>query len=157
MVELGLPRQLHALGRRAIAEATARRAGSVEAEHLLLAILADSSTPAARGLERAGLTHNSLIGALDAERTRSLAVAGVAPPSIESLRSTPRPAVPGWGASIRDVLRAADKPVAKEVRPGALELELARTILAAQLGTVPRAIAIAGLSRERLLAALASE
>lgn len=156
MVELALPRQLHAIGQGAIHEASARRAGSVEAEHLLLAILADTSSPASIAFARTGLDYGAFERALDEERSRSLAAAGIAPPHAARLSATPRTTQPAWGASIREVLRSADKPAAKHNRPGALQLELARGILAAKLGTVARAIALAGLSREELLAALAS-
>ena len=156
MVELTLPRQLHAVGQRAIHEASARRAGTVEAEHLLLAILADRSLPASIALARTGLDYGGFERALDAERSRSLGAAGIAPPNPAELSATPRTTQPAWGASIRDVLRSADKPAAKQNRPGALELELARSVLSAKLGTVPRAIALADRAREELLAALAS-
>jgi ATP-dependent Clp protease ATP-binding subunit ClpA len=157
MVELALPRALHALGQRAIAQAAARRAGTVESEHLLLAILADSSSTVTAALEKSGLSYDTLGRALDVERTRSLSVAGIVPPESTLLRATPRTTTPAWGASIRDVLRGADKLAAQEARSGALERELARTILEAKLGTVPRAIALASLSREALRATLASE
>jgi ATP-dependent Clp protease ATP-binding subunit ClpA len=156
MVDLVLPRQLHAVGQRAIDEAIARRAGSVESEHVLLAILSRPIEPAAKLLEGAGVTHATFAAALDSERERSLAAAGIAPPSSAVLAATPRTAPPGWGASIRDVLRKADKPAAKDGRPGALEIELAIAILSAPLGTVPRALAIAQIDRGAVLAALAN-
>jgi ATP-dependent Clp protease ATP-binding subunit ClpA len=156
MVEFTLPRQLRALGVRAIGEAQARRAGTVEAEHLLLAILADASSPATVRLVRAGLDYETLNGALDGERQRSLGSAGVVPAVAATLTATPRPAAPGWGASLRDVLRQADKPAAKDGRTGALERELATAILRAQLGTVPRALAVVGVDRFALLDAVSA-
>jgi ATP-dependent Clp protease ATP-binding subunit ClpA len=156
MVDLVLPRQLHAVGQRAIDEAVARRAGVVESEHVLLAILSRPDEPAAKLLTVAGVTHASFASALDAERKRSLAAAGVAARSNDSLTATPRTSPPSWGASIRDVLRNADKPAAKNGRPGALEIELAVAILSTELGTVPRALAIARIDRSDVLAALAN-
>jgi ATP-dependent Clp protease ATP-binding subunit ClpA len=156
MVDLVLPRQLHAVGQRAIDEAIARRATSVESEHVLLAILSQPAQHAAKLLEGAGVTHTTFADALDAERERSLATAGIAPLSSASLAATPRTAPPGWGASIRDVLRNADKPAAKDGRPGALEIELAIAILSASLGTVPRALALARIDRAVVLTALAN-
>lgn len=155
MVDLALPRQLHALGQRAVAEALSRRAGTVEAEHVLLAILAQPTAPATTLLASSGLDYTTLEAALDAERKRSLGVAGIVPQSSASLASIPRTKNPGWGASIRDVLRGADKPSAKDGRPGALEIELAIAILRAELGTVPRALAIAAINRTATLDALA--
>jgi ATP-dependent Clp protease ATP-binding subunit ClpA len=154
MADLALPRQLHATGQRAIAEARVRRAGSVEAEHVLLAILAEPSEPAAKRLANAGLDYATLATALDAERARSLGAAGISPPTRSSLGAAPRIAKPGWGASVRDVLRNADKPAAKRGRPGALEIELVDAILGAGLGTVPRALGLAGLDRAQLRSAL---
>lgn len=154
MVDLTLPKRLNAVGKRAVGEAVARRAGTVEAEHVLLAILAETS-PASTRLARVGLGFDTLVAALDAERSRSLAAAGTAPISAATLTATPRRTVPGWGASVRDLLRRADKPAAKDGRPGALEIELAASILRADLGTLPRALAIAGFDRSALLSALA--
>jgi ATP-dependent Clp protease ATP-binding subunit ClpA len=154
MAELTLPRQLRATGQRAIAEARARRAGSVEAEHVLLAILARPAEPAAELLANVGLDYATLTTALDAERARSLGAAGISPPTTASLATTPRIASPGWGASVRDALRTADKPAAKSGQPGALEIELVDAILGAELGTVPRALGLVGLDRGTLRVAL---
>ena len=154
MAELTLPRQLQATGQRAIAEARSRRAGAVEAEHVLLAILARPTEPAAKLLATGGLDYAALTTALDAERARSLGAAGIVPPTAASLASAPRTTSPGWGASVRDALRSADKPAARSGRPGALEIQLVDAILRAELGTVPRALGLAGLDRSRLRAAL---
>ncbi len=54
MVDLALPRQLNALGQRAVGEALARRAGTVEAEHVLLAFLDAETNPAATTLTTHG-------------------------------------------------------------------------------------------------------
>jgi ATP-dependent Clp protease ATP-binding subunit ClpA len=156
MVELALPRELRTIGRRAIAEAQLRRAGTVEAEHVLLAILRVPSRIAAARLERAGLGYDIFQSALDDERRRSLAIAGIAPISTEALAAAGRTSMPGWGASIRDVLRTANKPSTKDGRPGGLEIELGLAILHADLGTVPRALAVAGIDRDALAAELNS-
>ena len=139
MPDITLPRELHAIGQRAIDEAVRRGANSVEAEHVLLALAADDAIP--------GLTHDELDRALDAERARSLAHAGVA--DAHPL-STGRSTKPGWGASVRELLRASDKPADRT--PAALRRELALGILRADLGTVPRALALAGVDRKALLA-----
>jgi hypothetical protein len=147
MVEFTLPRELRALGERALGEAMTRRAGAVEAEHVLLAILGRPETLAAAALGRAGLDYLSFEAALDAERARSLAAAGIALGLPASVDAIPRIGKPAWGASVRDLLRRSDKPAAKSGRPGALEIELATAILRAELGTVPRALAIATIDR----------
>jgi ATP-dependent Clp protease ATP-binding subunit ClpA len=155
MVELALPRQLHAIGQRAIVEATARRAGTVEAEHLLLAILARPREPAATALAQVGLDYDALTDALDSERSRSLTIAGVIPPTRAGLAATARTTVPPWGASIRVVLRGADKSAAKDGRSDSLEIARAVAILSVEIGTVPRALAIASVDKAKAIADLA--
>jgi hypothetical protein len=150
---LALPRRLRAIGRSAVGEAVARRAGTVEAEHVLLAILR-AQTPAATRLARAGLDYAGFDAALRAERERSIGAAGIGSFEPQALAATPHAAPPGWGASVRDLLRAADKPAARDARPGSLEIELAAAILRARIGTVPRALAITGHDRGELLSAL---
>lgn len=161
MPDLALPRQLHAIGRRAVAEATSRRASSVGAEHVLLAIAADTDAPAARILASAGLDYTALDAALTAERTRSLAVADVDPIDAATLASAPRPTQPGWGASVRDLLRTADKPAAKlAAKSGQTDVvarELTIGILRAELGTVPRMLALAGTDRTALIEQLRTD
>jgi Clp amino terminal domain, pathogenicity island component len=142
MPDIRLPRELHAIGQHAIDEAIRRGAGTVEAEHVLLAIAAAGGIP--------GLDHATLDAALERERERSLAFAGVAdvrwaPGDRESTR---RVSKPGWGASIRELLRASDKPTDRNA--AAIRRELAIGILRAEVGTVPRALAIAGIDRAEL-------
>jgi len=137
MPDIRLPIELHAIGQRAVKEATRRGAKTVEAEHVLLAIAADGGIP--------GLDHTTLDAALDRERARSLAFAGVADVHPASTR---RDAKPGWGASIRELLRASDKPADRNA--AALRRELAIGILRAEVGTVPRALVLAGIDRAAL-------
>ena len=142
MVDIRLPRELHAIGQRAIAEAVRRGARTVEAEHVLLAIAANGGIP--------GLDHGTLDASLDTERARSLAFAGLedARPKSGSRPPASRDAKPGWGASIRELLRASDKPTDRV--SGALERELVIGILRARVGTVPRALALAEIDGAEL-------
>jgi ATP-dependent Clp protease ATP-binding subunit ClpA len=143
---------------RTIDEAARRGAANVEAEHLLLVIAAgDDAT--ARTLAEFGLDHASLEAALDAERAKALEVAGVAPISEERLRSTRRTR-PGWGASLRDALRRAEfrtnraRGHTREERERLAIAAAVRGVLLADLGTVPRALAYAGVDRQALIARL---
>jgi ATP-dependent Clp protease ATP-binding subunit ClpA len=156
MPDLALPRQLHAIGQRTIAEATAHRASAVGAEHVLLAIAAESRAPAARVLAESGLDYPGIEAALRTERERSLASADVAPVDPAILGARRRATKPAWAASVRDLLRAADKPAAKSGRPGGIEIELLIGILRANLGTVPRMLALAGVDRATLIERLRS-
>jgi hypothetical protein len=151
MADRPLPQQLHAIGVAAAAEAVRRRARAVEAEHVLLAITAGAS-PVASTLSAAGLDHDTLDAALSTERARSLRGAGAEPVAPELLTSTPGTSKPGWGTSVRELIHNAERPATRAC--GALETELAAGILSLKVGTVPRALTIAGIDRAGLLAAL---
>ncbi|HEX4444160.1 MAG TPA: Clp protease N-terminal domain-containing protein [Galbitalea sp.] len=132
-----------------------RRASSVGPEHVLLAIAADPDAPAARILGEIGLDYAGIAWVLRAERARSLAVADVTPVVTGVLEAARSTAKPRWGASVRGLLRAADKSAVKSAvrvgAPGALERELVVGILRAELGTVPRMLALGGFDRRTLI------
>ena len=140
----------------AIDEAARRGASNVEAEHLLLVISAGDDV-SARALAEFGLDHAAVEAALRVERERALAVAGVAPVSEERLRSTRR-VRPGWGASFREAMHRADFRARRDRgRDGRERLAVAAALLGvlrADLGTVPRALAYAGVDRPALIARL---
>ncbi|WP_139417788.1 Clp protease N-terminal domain-containing protein [Agromyces laixinhei] len=140
----------------AIDEAIDRGASSVEAEHLLLAISAGHDV-AGRTLAEFGLDHDGVDAALRGERERSLRAAGIEPVAEERLAATRR-SRPTWGATVREALRRADF-TAHRGRGRAERERLAVAdaligILRADLGTVPRALAYAGVDRAALIGAL---
>ena len=155
-VDDAMDRRLKPVVLRAIGEASRRGSANVEAEHLLLVISAGDDG-SARALAEFGLDHAAVEAALDAERERALEVAGVAPIAAERLRSTRR-ARPGWGASFRDAMRRADFRARRDRGRGERErLAIAAALLGvlrAELGTVPRALAYAGVDRQALIARL---
>ncbi len=121
-------------------EAAALGARTVEAEHLLLALS-----------ETIGVEHDTLVDALEAETAASLDAVGVSlrPPPPRRRRRQPR-----MGASAKIALhRALQTALARKDRAIRAE-HVALGVLAADVGTVPRALAIAGLDREALAAAL---
>ncbi len=141
---------LKAVVMRAIDEAIRRGAPNVEAEHLLLAIAAGQEV-AARTLAEFGLDHAGADEALRGEREHALRAAGIEPVAEERLQATRR-SRPGWGASIREALRRA--PYRARSRPDRERLAVADTlvgVLRADLGTVPRALAYAGVDRDALI------
>lgn len=145
----------------AAAEAEARALGSptIEAEHLLLALTRqDEATPVGAVLAELGLDHERMSDAIDLERERSLLAVGISlgdfdlPPSHPSTR--PRMAANAKHAlelALRIALERADRRIAG----GHILLALLR----ADAGTVPRALAEAGIERgelaDRVAAALA--
>jgi ATP-dependent Clp protease ATP-binding subunit ClpA len=144
---------------RAVAEGADREAralGSptVEAEHLLLALAGSPATEAGRALAAAGLDHQGVLDALEAERERSLAAVGVDAHAFDlpttaaaAARTTTRPR---WGASaklgLERSLRVALERGDRRIEPHHVLLGLLR----AEAGTVPRALAAADVGREDL-------
>lgn len=139
-----------------IDEAARRGAAKVESEHLLLAIAASTDVAAAT-LAEAGLDYAGIETALRVERQNALASAGVESVADERLAAT-RDARPGWGASIREALGRSNFR-GRRGRPHAERERLAVAdalagVLRAELGTVPRALAYAGVDRAALVARL---
>lgn len=151
MAEPKLSRSLTRVLERAIGEATARRAPAVEAEHLLLALASDETLAARRVLIAAGLDHDGIGAALDRERSESLSAVGVRPLDEELFVATPWQARPGWGTSTKEAIHRGRAIGGQDGRRRPAETELLVGILTANLGTVPRALAFAGVDRGELL------
>jgi ATP-dependent Clp protease ATP-binding subunit ClpA len=132
-----------------------RRLGepTVEAEHLLLILARRTDGDAGRVLAGSGLTQDGLRHALDAARRRSLDTAGVGDVMV-ALAEQPPPLVgePRWGTSAKRALQRAARSAQargdRRLRPTHLLLG----VLRAHEGTVPRAVAEAGVDREALVA-----
>jgi ATP-dependent Clp protease ATP-binding subunit ClpA len=133
------------------AETHARGLGSptIEAEHLLLALA--SHMPPVAPLEDAGLDHDAVLAALDTARDRSLMAVGIAPGDID-LPPAPVTHHPRFAASAKAALARAVKASAarhdRRIAAGHVLLGL----LAAEAGTVPRALAAADVDRDDLRA-----
>ncbi|GAA1820841.1 Clp protease N-terminal domain-containing protein [Agromyces neolithicus] len=140
----------------AIDEAIDRGASSVEAEHLLLAISAGRDV-AGRTLAEFGLDHDGVDAALRGERERSLRAAGIEPVADERLAAT-RKSRPIWGTTVREALRRADftahRGRARAERERLAVADALVGVLRADLGTVPRALAYAGVDRAALITRL---
>ena len=159
MTETG--RYLKGILERGRAEARQSGSSAVEAEHLLLAIAAHPGTSAHRVLAAAQLDRDALRVALDREFAASLRVAGVDLSDFDLPVATadPERAV-DLGTSAKLVLERAVRTAGRgpgRIRPAHLLLG----VLDAEVGTVPRALALAGTDREQLIertrAALAAE
>ena len=133
------------------AEQEAEEAGSpvIEAEHLLLAMTGEHGSEARDVLASAGLDRDRIRTALDREFRQSLAAAGVTLPGGGLPRASRDPARQArLAASGKMVLERALKAAAgqRQIRPGHLLLG----VLGAQAGTVPRALALAGVDQSNL-------
>ncbi|MFP3465957.1 Clp protease N-terminal domain-containing protein [Leifsonia sp. SIMBA_070] len=149
-----LSRALRPIIIRAVAEAQQRSSALVEAEHLLLALARDGAPQVRAALAGAGLDPDGLTAALAAERAASLRVAGVTPPPAERLAAAPRIARPRWGASAREALVRAHRVAAHGHRHSSGEVDLLIAVVNLDLGTVPRALTMAGVDRNALIAAV---
>lgn len=159
-----MPEQLHedlgvslkAVIIRAIDEAARRGAAKVEAEHLLLSIAA-SGDVAAGILADAGLDYAGVEAALRGEREHALRAAGIEPVAEERLHAAAN-SRPAWGASIREALKRGNFTARRDRSRAERErLAIADSligVLRADLGTVPRALAYAGVDRAPLITRL---
>jgi hypothetical protein len=140
----------------AAVEAQRRGLDVAEAEHLLLALAAESLSPVGRLLADIGFDHAGVVAALQVERERSLLVAGVDPSAAAGLHATRLPpARARWGASIREAFnRGAEnaKRTGRRDRRGWRQTDLLIGLLALDIGTVPRAFAHAGIDKDALAA-----
>ncbi len=134
------------------AETEARELGSptIEAEHMLLALTRqDPATAVGRALAEAGLDHDRIAGALDAERERSLMSVGISIHDFEL--PAPHPATKprlaaGAKSALEHSLRISLERADKRIDGAHILLALLR----AEAGTVPRALAEAGVDKREL-------
>jgi len=154
-----MPQDARALLMAAVDEAVVAGSATVEAQHLLLALVSRPG-PIARRFAEAGLDRDGVAAALRAEREASLAYAGASLPPDDRLAATPGRARPRFGTTVREAMhtgyRILSRTDARRNAGRTLRREPDRAVavglLAARLGTVPRALALAGIDRERLAA-----
>jgi ATP-dependent Clp protease ATP-binding subunit ClpA len=134
------------------AETEARELGSptIEAEHLLLALTRqDPSTAVGQALAEAGVDHDRVAEALDAERDRSLMAVGISIGEFDlpapHPSSKPRMAA-GAKSALEHALRISLVRADKRIDGGHILLALLR----AEAGTVSRALTEAGVDRTEL-------
>ncbi|TMR20608.1 Clp protease [Nonomuraea turkmeniaca] len=133
------------------AEALEDGSAAIEAHHLLLAIAAHEGTAAHRVLLAAGLGRQAIREALDREFEHSLSAVGVSVASFDLPEPSRDPKrAPKIGASARLAFERgfAASTGKKDLRPAHLLLGLLDT----HIGTVPRALALAGVDRADLMA-----
>jgi ATP-dependent Clp protease ATP-binding subunit ClpA len=136
-----------------IARQEARKRGSkaVEAEHLLLSLASSPTTVCGRVLIEAGLDRGRIDALLQQEQRDSVAYAGVELRGRVPLGATEGAAPLNLGTSANEAIRRAASigHVQNRVRVGT---DLLLGILGAELGTVPRILALAGIDRDLLAA-----
>jgi ATP-dependent Clp protease ATP-binding subunit ClpA len=134
-------------------EAKLDGAKSIEAEHMLLALATNSESETARLLHEFGLDHERLSTALREERRRTLVFAGITAPDRSLVEATELDSSLSFGTSAKAALRRALIGSRHEGRRLRLRsTDLLAGILEAELGTVPRALAMAEIDRVALIA-----
>jgi ATP-dependent Clp protease ATP-binding subunit ClpA len=141
------------VGRQFVVEAKREGAEFVEAEHMLLALAAGPDGDAARLLKEFGLDHESLAAALHEEHRQTLAFVGMKAADTKVGEATELDSQPALGTSAKVAFRRALIGSRHDRRRARLRgTDLLAGILEAEFGTVPRALAIAGIDRAALLA-----
>jgi Clp amino terminal domain, pathogenicity island component len=133
-------------------EVEAKRDGAkvIEAEHMLLA-LTITDGDAANLLHEAGLDHERLASALHDERRRTLAFAGMKAPDTKLVAATELESPLSLGTSAKAAVKRALIGARHERhRVHLRSTNLLAGILEAELGTVPRILAISGIDRAAL-------
>jgi ATP-dependent Clp protease ATP-binding subunit ClpA len=131
--------------------ASALNARTVEAEHLLL-VLAGPCDETAIILQQVALDRSRIEAALREESEASLAAAGLEPLTAERAMRSGHTRAPQWGASAKSALKRGHDTAKQSNRAGETPADLLLGVLEAELGTVPRALAIAGADRSALIA-----
>ena len=136
-------------------EVEAKRDGAkfIEAEHMLLALASDADSDAAKLLKESGLDHERLAAALDEEHRRTLSFAGIEAPHGTLVEATELECSLSFGTSAKAAIRRALMGSRHDHRRAGLRgVDLLAGILQAELGTVPRALAIARIDVAALVA-----
>ena len=139
----------------ALDEAVSLGSSTVEAEHLLLA-LAVRDAKSASALWGVGLDHATIIRILDAQTAASLRVVGVT--AFVSATARPLAVKRGrlrLGASTKRALQMAAMLAHEERSRSTTGRHLLMALLRPAHGTVPRALALAGVDAELLRTAIA--
>ncbi|MEU3369351.1 Clp protease N-terminal domain-containing protein [Streptomyces sp. NPDC006711] len=139
---------LHAVIVRAMDEAQDDGSATIDAHHLLLSLAADQGSTARQVLVSVGLDRTAVREALDREFEHSLSMVGVSAATYDLPRPSQASRQPKMGASARLALeRGFASARKKDLRSAHLLLG----ILHAQIGTVPRALALAGIDQAELV------
>jgi ATP-dependent Clp protease ATP-binding subunit ClpA len=132
-------------------EAVVLGSPTLEAEHLLLALARDQQSDAGRVLAESGLDYDGVCTALEREFERSLAAVGVSASAFELGEAPLQTAgTPRWAASSKTAFKRAHAALHAHGVRRLTPTHLLLGVLAAEAGTVPRALAAVGVDRSAL-------
>ncbi|MEU1891329.1 Clp protease N-terminal domain-containing protein [Streptomyces pristinaespiralis] len=138
---------LHAVIVRAMNEAREDGSATIDAHHLLLSLAADQGSTAQQVLASAGLDRTAVREALDREFEHSLSLIGVSAATYGLPRPSHASQEPKMGASAK---LALDRSFASARKKDLRSAHLLLGVLQARIGTVPRALALAGIDQAEL-------
>lgn len=138
---------LHAVIVRAMDEARGDGSATIDAHHLLLSLAADQGSAAQQVLASVGLDRAAVREALDREFEHSVSMVGVSPAAYGLPGPSHASQQPKMGASAR---LALDRSFASARKKDLRSAHLLLGILRAHIGTVPRALALAGIDQAEL-------
>ena len=152
------PRSSRRVVQQARDEAAELGSPNVEAEHVLLALARDSDPVVRRVLDQAGIHHEGLVEALEAQERAALAAVGVSREEVGlPSRRPPLRRTPAWSTSSKQTIGRAHKVAVarhdRRIEPGHLLL----AILRSEAGPVSRTLAFAGADPVGLAARTESE
>lgn len=130
---------------RARDEAAELGAADVEAEHVLLALTLADDALVKLVLARAHVEHDALRQAMQAQDEAALACVGVSREAFGMPPSQPLRRTPGWATSTKQAIMRARKIAKAHDRGRMSPGDLMLGVLRAQAGSVPRALAFAGV------------
>jgi len=134
--------------------AAADGAGTVEAEHILLALTQQADRPTARALDDLGMSEAAVRSALAEELTDALQLVGVAVTVAPRPPSRPGRSTPRWGQSAKLALKRA---VQVAIDRGHKRIDDRHLLLAlgqAEAGVVPRVLRMLDVTPSDIDAAL---
>jgi D-alanyl-D-alanine carboxypeptidase len=145
-----IDKYLQAIIVRAQHEAREDGSATIEGRHLLLAVAVEPEPFIREVLDSAGLDQRAIRAALKREFKHSLRAVGVSETAYAVSPPSRLPTHPEMGTSAKLALERGFASAArkKDLRPAHVLLGL----LAAQVGTVPRALALVGVDRDDLTA-----
>lgn len=132
---------------RAMDEARGDGSATIDAHHLLLSLAADQGSAARQVLASVGLDRAAVREALDREFEHSVSMVGVSPAAYGLPGPSHASQQPKMGASAR---LALDRSFASARKKDLRSAHLLLGILRAHIGTVPRALALAGIDQAEL-------
>lgn len=145
----GIDKYLHAVLVRAADEAAQDGSARIEARHLLIAMAVVREDTVQRLLESVGLDEQGVRDALAWEFEHSLSVVGVSSRTYDLPKPTrfaPRNSM-GTSAKLAIERSFMSVPRKRDARPAHVLLG----VLSAEVGTVPRALEMAGIDRDDLM------